>query len=188
MICSQCKENQATVFIKTNLNGQESETNLCEVCAKKYNEAEGGPLRILSELLNNPLTFSWGLKPVEELLGLLSKPSVLPRTKIKSKECPTCGFQLKSFQTTGKLGCADCYRQFRTELLPVIRKYQGQIHHKGKKGNVTVSKTVKKSVKPLGISELKSQLEKAVQEENYEEAARLRDQIRDWPKSKGTDE
>ena len=188
MICSQCKENQATVFIRTNINGQESETNLCEVCAKKYNEAEGGPLRILSELLNNPLSFSWGLKPMEEMLGLISKEGSFPRVKTKTKECPSCGFRLKSFPSTGKLGCGDCYRVFRSELLPFIKKYHGHTVHKGKRGKIMSEKPAKKEAMSSVLLELKSQLEKAVQEENYELAAKLRDQIRDWPKSKSSSE
>lgn len=78
------------------------------------------------------------------------------------------------FQKTGMLGCAECYQAFRKELAPVITRVQGRTQHAGRRPPVSEEEQARQD----RMEELRSQMEAAVAEENFEEAARLRDELR----------
>ncbi len=88
--------------------------------------------------------------------------------------CPECGFQLVEFRRQHRLGCPQCYRHFRREILPVLSSYHRHASHLGKipaRAGTTVSRQGE-------MTRLRVALEKAIRQENYEEAARLRDTMR----------
>ncbi|MGQ9662107.1 MAG: UvrB/UvrC motif-containing protein [Kiritimatiellia bacterium] len=87
------------------------------------------------------------------------------------KKCPVCNMGLSDYRRTSRLGCATCYETFAAELSSLIASIHPAMQHRGK---VPVSQQV--SVRVAG---LRRQLEKAVEKQNFEEAARLRDQIRE---------
>ncbi len=154
MLCTNCGKNQATVHIKRTINGVTKEYMLCQECAAK------------SEFTSSFSDFDSLLK---------SAFSFAPRNiQTKRKACPSCGSTLSSISDSGKLGCAQCYEVFAEELKPTIARMHanavyvtgGSIPHNEKKEENKLEK-------------LKLQLSKAVQEENYELAAKLRDEIRE---------
>ena len=88
--------------------------------------------------------------------------------------CPKCGETYAEFQKTGMLGCAECYQAFRKELAPVITRVQGRTQHAGRRPPVSEEEQARQT----RMEELRSLMEAAVAEENFEEAARLRDELR----------
>jgi protein arginine kinase activator len=88
--------------------------------------------------------------------------------------CPTCGLTYNQFSKIGRFGCGDCYKTFRERLTPLLRRIHGHSSHRGKipertKGALKISRDLEK---------LKEELAQKVRAEEFEEAARLRDQIR----------
>lgn len=92
-----------------------------------------------------------------------------------SKHCKFCGTSLEDIANTGKLGCANCYATFYEELLPFIKKSHGNIKHVGKKPGFNKENNIGKAEDKLGV--LKEKLKKAVDAQEFEEAAILRDEI-----------
>jgi protein arginine kinase activator len=89
--------------------------------------------------------------------------------------CPACGYTYEQLKNTGLLGCPDCYVVFREHLLPVLRRYHRATTHLGKAPRVRGPRAEIR----LEIARLRHSLDAAVSREDYEEAARLRDFIRD---------
>ncbi len=161
MICERCHQNQATVKITQVVNGNKNDLRLCQDCAEHLG-------------LNNPfLAISVLLGGV--IFGFLQKvsaPDFETETYDLSLTCERCGLSLREFKKTGLLGCSHCYQTFQKELVPILRRVHGrsyQFKRKPKPG-------VRVQRKPTFIR-LEAELKRAVAEEDYEEAARLRDQI-----------
>jgi protein arginine kinase activator len=114
----------------------------------------------LNEMLNNLLASQ---PEDDEIFGA-----------IEEKTCPHCGFSLEHFRKEPRLGCPFDYDVFEKQLLPLIEKaHEGGTRHQGK----TPSKVPTETKKQIELSTLRSQLEEAVQREDYETAADLRDKI-----------
>ncbi|MHB1314816.1 MAG: UvrB/UvrC motif-containing protein [Christensenellales bacterium] len=157
MLCQKCNKNEATIHRVTVINGDKSEMHLCEECARE----EGGiPSLAIQNILKGFLEKS---QPLEQQL-----------------RCPHCSMTLDKFKSDGFLGCAQCYLVFEKYLEPVLHSIHGTAVHDGKKPkeNAVKAKLVKPEIKPSKIELLKSELKKSVQEENYERAAQIRDEIR----------
>lgn len=167
MLCEQCKQRPATVHITKVINNQKTEKHLCEVCAQE----SGNELGLLFEpnfsfhnLLAGLLEGEAGIKK-----GALNSPAV----DLKGK-CPSCGLTFTDFRQIGRLGCSDCYAGFGSSLDPLLRRIHGSTAHTGKVpkragGRIRVKKE---------IELLRKKLQEAVQREAYEEAAKIRDEIR----------
>ncbi len=174
MLCDKCKERPATVHYTQIINGVKTEMNLCEQCAQE-------------EGLLNSETFSpfvnFAPFSVQDLLaGLMNFLPNTGNTYVEEQlKCNNCGMTYDRFRETGRLGCSRCYDSFADELNPLIRRIHGSIGHRGKiprkTGGVLRAKRE--------IEELKAKLEKAVKEEAFEEAAKLRDKIRELEKKYG---
>ena len=94
-------------------------------------------------------------------------------------KCPGCGFSGSDFKKSGLLGCAECYRTFKKVLLPLLRRIHGSTGHLGKipsKIPARHGKSLLMESQKLRV--LREKLVKAVREENFEEAAKTRDEIR----------
>ena len=180
MICDVCANTKATVHLTEIINDQVTKLNLCESCAKKKG-AEMEQHFGIADLLQGLAEF--GTKPVS------------PATE-KSK-CSECGMTYDDFKKIGRLGCGTCYASFGEQLLPLLKRihgsnrYMGALTPEGKimKTEPVVSKSpsapadpVKKASPTPPISDnlelLKGQLKLAVESEQYEKAAQLRDKIR----------
>ena len=158
MLCNICGKKEATVHLTEIVNDQVTKLNLCEECAREKG-AEMEEHFGLSELLA-------GLTDIG--------PTVEPEAAITTK-CPNCALAYQNFRKIGRLGCSVCYEAFKKELSPLLKRIHGSDRHVGKvplKGGKTIKDT-------RTLQDMKMQLEKAIQTEEFEEAAKLRDKIRD---------
>ena len=161
MLCEICKKKEATVHLTEIINDEVAKLNLCEGCAKdKGTEMEEhfGLNDLLAGLAD---------------LGSIAEPELLPTVK-----CPSCGFTYQNFKKVGRFGCGDCYEAFKKQLGPLIKKIHGADRHTGKIP-LMVGKTVKDT---RNLQDLKARMEKAIQVEDFEEAARLRDKVKELEK------
>jgi len=151
MKCQRCPK-QATLHI-TEVLGEErfEELHLCEDCAKKY--------------LYEPVQQQQNKKP-----GKADAHTDDPA----SKQCEACGVKFVEFRNTGRLGCPHDYEAFREELLPLVESIHGDTQHVGK----SPRRLPKTKSDQIELADLRKRLQKAVLEEDYEVAARLRDRIR----------
>lgn len=157
MLCQNCKRNDAGVHLKRIVNGESAEIHLCAVCAASFG-------------VSNMIT---GLSFSSDGIGSFSSQD-LRRGANKTLCCETCGFSFEDIANTGRPGCADCYRVFSHRLRPTVIKLHGRATYKGK-----VPQGSKKAENVYSeIEMLRAQLAKAVEEENFELAAVLRDEIR----------
>jgi len=156
VLCERCNQSKATVHI-TDTVPEKSERHLCEQCA----ESEGVIVKHHSPTTNEVLQQFLKHKMVASGHDELT--------------CPHCGLSFRDFQTKGQLGCPHDYTVFREFLLPLIeRAHEGQTRHIGK-----VPSTAEEKVHRLtDLVRLRRKLHDAVAHEDYEQAARVRDQIR----------
>lgn len=150
MICSECGKNEATVHSVMYINGVKTEKHLCAECAAKD--------KISMDMFS----------PTEFFKGMFDFGSVKP-----DLVCSNCGTTLRNFRSSGKLGCSECYSAFKDEIIPVLTSCHGNSTHKG---DIPID-AGEASKKRRQIEEIKEQIAKAVADENYEEAARLRDEM-----------
>ena len=153
MLCDKCGKNYATTHIKTIVNGVIKEYNLCPFCAAK----EGYSTNSLAGMLSS----------------MFSEISSTDLLKHQTK-CSVCGSTFSDIAKTGKAGCSDCYTTFYNELLPYLKRVHGSTNHIGKVPSSTVT-----AEKTETIEELKNELIKLVSEEKYEQAAVIRDKIKE---------
>lgn len=161
MLCDICNKNPATVHLTEIIDNQMNELHLCEECARKKSiqmEQQFG----LSELLAGMASFE---KETEE------KDAV-------SLKCRNCGLTYADFKKIGRLGCGECYNAFRKYLGPLLKRIHGSMLHFGK-SPAKVYTILKKSE---GLTALRYRLQKAIETEAFEEAAKIRDQIKDLEK------
>jgi protein arginine kinase activator len=169
MLCDRCEEKPATVYLTQIINGKKTELHLCEQCAAESQKVCFDPELSFQNLLS----------------GLLDMTVQHPQEFQNSYEaltCPTCQMTYQTFRKTGKFGCADCYNTFGSYLTPIFKRIHGNHTHIGKiphnaKGELALKRK---------IEELRSQLQKAIQKEAFEEAAQLRDEIRTLEKGDAT--
>lgn len=163
MLCNECGKNEANVHVTHIINGKKTENHLCEECAKK-NQA----------ILNS--NFS-----MESLFSAMLNNAFNNKTYLPEKTCPNCSMTYDNFRKTGKFGCSHCIDSFKNRLLPVVKSMQGYERHVGK-----IPKRAGGSYRiQAEIEKLKNDLNKAVEREEYELAAQLRDKIHELKNKKG---
>ena len=156
MKCQKC-HNQATLHITEVLpNEQFEELHLCEQCAHKY----------LYEPQQKALAGKTAASS-EPVSGSEDEP-------FSQRECPSCGLKFVEFRNTGRLGCPHDYEEFRDELVPLLENIHGETRHCGK----SPRRMPKNQQIQSELIQLRNRLKQAVTREDYEEAARLRDRIR----------
>lgn len=155
MMCQQCKKQTATVHLTDLVKGDKRERHLCEDCAAKEGIAVKQHVSI-NDVLNSFLMSSSG---VQEL------------AKIR---CPSCGMSFVEFRSQGLLGCPDDYDVFGEAIQNVIERAQdGKTHHVGKGPGQKLEPTSVEHERQRITRELRE----AVEREDYELAARLRDRL-----------
>lgn len=159
MVCDECRLREATVHLTQIINGKKTERHLCPQCARKHE----------AEFFLEPQFSIHNL-----LAGLLEGTWQPPAGAAQDLRCSRCGLRYREFARTGLLGCSHCYDEFKQQLEPVLRRIQGQVRHRGKVPSRAGSHL------RLGrqLDQLRAQLREAVAREEYERAARLRDEIR----------
>jgi protein arginine kinase activator len=154
MKCQKCP-NAATLHITEIVSEDHvEELHLCEVCANKY--------------LYEPQQKSSGTKVTPSAQSEEDEPGVLNR------ECEICGIKFVDFRNTGRLGCPHDYQEFREELTPLLENIHGETRHCGKAPRRLPQTQQMQSE----LVQLRKQLTHAVNKERYEEAAQIRDRIR----------
>src|SRR5215210_5401841 len=160
MKCDNCNK-QATVHLTEIKNGKKIEKHLCEQCAA---QSEGLPVKShtpINELLTNFVMAHSGLQKGQA-----------------EATCEGCGITWHEFRQGGLFGCANDYTIFEKDLTPLLqRAHEGATHHVGKvptrRGGTGVPMK-----RQIDLSKLRKELAKAVEAEDYERAAKLRDQIK----------
>ena len=169
MKCQRCQKNDATFFYEENINGERRKYSLCTDCAKEMQSS--GELKTVKSPFEE---LSFASPFADTLLGSLFYPAEAARIGTGAKKCARCGFTLRDFREHGKAGCPDCYVTFAAELEPTIRSMHGSATHTGR----APSKLRKKHDRADRLKELRAALNDAIGKEEFEEAARLRDEIR----------
>lgn len=164
MICQKCGKKNATTHIRRNVNGVVTEVHLCAACAQQEH------LTPLFTGLMPDFTDFWG-----SLFGDTSLPAASDATR-----CEGCGRSFADIVESGKVGCAKCYRTFCDQLLPSIQRIHGRTTHTGRTTPVTEEQNRRRAE----IDGLKAELQRQVAAQNYEECARLRDQIKQLEEKK----
>ncbi|RKD22767.1 hypothetical protein BEP19_10995 [Ammoniphilus oxalaticus] len=170
MICQECGQKPATLHFTKIVNGEKTEFRLCESCAGEKGDMFAGasPNFSIHHLLSGLLKFD-------------AAPSVTgsdPPPAETVARCETCGLTYAQFSKSGRFGCVDCYQQFAQRLGPIFRRIHGNMQHSGKVprragGVIRIRKE---------INDLKRQLQQSIESEEFEQAAAIRDQIKDLEK------
>ncbi|MDD5449456.1 MAG: UvrB/UvrC motif-containing protein [Candidatus Omnitrophica bacterium] len=161
MLCDICGKNEATVHLTEIINNEVTKLHLCEECAKdKASEMEE----------------HFGL--AELLAGLADFGGKLESDEMTKLKCPNCGFTYMDFKKIGRLGCSECYTAFKKNLAPLLKRIHGADQHYGK----APIKAQKAAKVRDDAQALRASLQKAIELEEFEEAAKLRDQIKELEK------
>lgn len=165
MLCDICGKNPATVHLTEIINDEMSELHLCEECARQK---------------SIQMEQQFGLSDLLAGLAEFEKPT--PEKEAVSLKCVNCGLTYADFKKIGRLGCGECYNAFKKYLGPLLKRIHGSSQHLGK----TPIKIAKVTKKGVDLSTLRYKLQKAIETEAFEEAARLRDQIRELERKNET--
>lgn len=152
MLCENCKKNVATTYFKQTVNGKTSEIFLCSDCAAKLGLDTSVPMFGFDSFLP---TFLSGSHELEEV------------------RCPNCGMPFREILQTGKVGCDRCYDVFAKQLKPALHRMHGGKKHAGK---IPFSFS---GTKKSELETLRADLARAVENEDFEQAAVLRDRIKE---------
>ena len=172
MKCERCNKNEATFFYEENINGEKKKFSLCTHCTEELQKS--GELKMVSSPFEDVSLASPFVSLGDTLLGSLFYPSEAAKIGTGAKKCSRCSSTLRDFRERGKAGCPDCYVTFSAELEATIRSMHGSAAHTGR----APAKWKKKLDRAGRLKELRSALDKAIKKEEFEEAARLRDEIR----------
>ncbi len=160
MLCQNCNKRNATVQFTKVVNNKKIELYLCEQCANEKGQINFNAPFSLGDFFSG--FTGYGIK------------NAYVTGYHQAKKCSRCGMSYTDFQKTGKLGCSECYSVFRDEITHLVKRIHGVVEHQGK---VPSGISAKFKIKHE-IQSLKEQLGKAIQSEEYEKAAKLRDKIR----------
>lgn len=167
MLCEKCQEREATIFYTEIINGVKSEHSLCSECAKEMDFGEELPF---GELLSG-------------ILGAYAAENEKREDTMEQVICPSCKMSYRDYIRQGVFGCEDCYNVFEPLIEGNIKKIQGNTVHTGKRPRYNKNVEIKTEVREEETLEeklavLQEKLKEALREEDYEEAARLRDESR----------
>lgn len=159
MLCDNCMKNNASVHMTTFVNGQVKTVHLCPQCASKKKAAVVMPWFSFNDFMS---TF------YEEGQSC-------------DRACEVCGTTLEGFKRDGKLGCVNCYKVFADSIGPAVKGIHMSTVHTGKRPGERVEMNPdgerEEDERQTQKERLKTELKAAVAVENFEEAARLRDEI-----------
>ena len=175
MICDFCKKNKATIHLIRVQNDNVEKVNICAECAGDFSFFSEDDFykdltKILSKIFKADEGQPNGIRELKNLKNLEIR---------KNRSCSFCGMDLKNIKKLGKMGCPNCYSEFKNILLPIIKAIHKNIAHKGKiPENTTGQIKLEKSIR-----DLRNRLKREIFVENFEEAARIRDKIRQLEKN-----
>ena len=177
MLCENCGKREANVRYSENINGVKKEMYLCEECSQKLG-------------ISSKMDFSMPSLDIPSFFGSFledfSTPEFMPLlNEVKQIKCNSCGSTFEDIINTGRYGCANCYDVFEDRMDPILKKLQGANRHNGRVGKISDNnvKFEKKEEKVESkannkLEKLQEDLKKAIKEERYEDAAKIRDEIK----------
>jgi len=148
--CSHCNK-PATIHLTQIINNKIHKVDLCEDCPFKQGVTDPEGFSLADFLLKTPASL----------------------VADQNLQCEACGFTPADFKKTGRFGCPHCYETFKEILEPMLANMHKDVVHRGK----VPEKALARMSRQRRLDQLESDLQEAIQEENYEEAARLRDLI-----------
>ena len=155
MKCDVCQKSEATVYLTQIVEGKMQKVNLCENCAKEKG-------------VSDPTGFA-----MADLLLGLGATQQIEHGGQPAQKCPVCGFTQIDFKKTGRLGCSACYDTFDYGLANLLKGMHKGLKHTGK----MPARLSRRFAMADRVKSLETDLKKAVKNEKYEDAARLRDEI-----------
>jgi protein arginine kinase activator len=159
MLCTICKEKPATVHLTQIVGDKMQKLDLCEDCAK-------------TKGINDPTSF--GLADLDLVLGLGASQQIEQAAGGVELKCPRCGFTQADFKKSGRLGCPECYMTFAEGLSGLLKTMHKSTRHVGKAPEAL--RATRENADRLKTLQIK--LARAIKDENYEQAALLRDEIK----------
>ncbi len=176
MLCDRCQKRDAKVLYTEIINGVKKEQHLCEECATDYTS-----FQMEKPLMNSDLTLGDLLSTLLDSYTASDKKR--SGTMPPSLTCSNCGTTYEEFVQTGRFGCAQCYRSFHEQLGKTLKSIQGSEIHTGKRPKGFITATSDRVLKDIPETEkLSLRLQEAIEKEEFEEAARLRDLIKQMKK------
>jgi protein arginine kinase activator len=162
MLCDNCGSGEAEIHLTQIVNNEMRTLHLCQACAAQKG-VEGTTV---------PPNF-----PLADLLSQMGKEaSPAPGGSAgPPAPCGFCGLSFKEFRDSGRLGCPNCWSAFEPQLRALLRRIHGSTQHVGK---VYLSPDPSISERAMRLERLRRKLDRAVELEDFERAAELRDQIR----------
>jgi protein arginine kinase activator len=159
MLCTICKEKPATVHLTQIVGDKMQKLDLCEECAK-------------TKGINDPTSF--GLADLDLVLGLGASQQLEQAAGGVELKCSRCGFTQADFKKSGRLGCPECYRTFADGLAGLLKTMHKGTRHTGKAPEALRATRENASL----LKTLQTKLARAIKDENYEQAALMRDEIK----------
>lgn len=160
MFCDQCREREAVIHLTQIVNEQVTTLHLCEKCAaEKGVESPGAVAKT----------------PLGSFLAAMGKGTDLAPAPRTGEVCARCGGTFQDFRETGRLGCSDCYRSFEAPLRDLLRRLHGSTHHLGER---YAERDPGAALAREQAAELRERLRLAVETEDFELAAEIRDRLR----------
>ena len=162
MTCNLCGTQEATIHLTEIVNNQMIEIHLCESCAQE----KGTDFKTHFQMGDLMSSLMGGEKPAKGL------------EKRLAGKCPECGMTYEEFGKTGRLGCPYCYETFAKFLMPLIKRVQRSLQHIGKRPQQAFSGQTPAPAYVSDLKVLQERLKKSIQSEAFEDAAKIRDEIR----------
>lgn len=159
-MCENCNQRDASVHFTQVINNKKMEMHLCKQCAKEKGHISFGPSINIDDFLKG-------------VIGISYKTPII-NNEPQKLICSKCGMSYEEFQKIGKFGCSNCYTMYGKGLIPLFKRLHGNVEHHGKVP-VSRSQGVNNSRE---IEKLREVLKKAIEQEEYEKAAEIRDKIR----------
>ena len=161
MRCDQCGEREAEIHLTQIVDSELTTVHLCPRCASE----KGVPTQ--ASLSSAPLT---------DFLAQMGKAGGESAPQADAEACPYCGTTMADFRNTGRLGCSHCWAHFESKLRSLLRRIHGSSQHVGK---LYLSEIEEEVGPDARIGTLRRRLERAIELEDFEAAAALRDRIRE---------
>ena len=187
MLCENCGKREANVRYQENINGITRELNLCEECSNKLGITKNMNMDLFA--MDLPSFFGSFLEDFEsdDIMKVLGET--------KTTRCKSCNSSFDDIIMTGMLGCPNCYDTFDIKLDQILKRIQGANRHIGRLGKISDNKIKLEENKVISNNEnnknektkkdkLEEELKKAIKDERYEDAAKIRDEIKNMEKEK----
>ncbi|MHB1327870.1 MAG: UvrB/UvrC motif-containing protein [Gemmatimonadales bacterium] len=163
-LCSYCHEREGVVKLTQIVGGQVETVQLCAQCA-----ADKG-IQTPSAMEDTPIGGLLAALTVEAEVAAADPAG-------ESPVCPGCGGSLQDFRESGRLGCGRCYDTFGEPLRELLRRLHGSAHHTGRVYHAPGAPSPESVVE--SADQLREQLKRAIEQEQFEVAAELRDRLKE---------